>query len=65
MGRVNFFIIFVVTFLQILPEVDANVNNLLCYDYDYDYAAETDEEDCPAGWVNAHDEGCINNCNIT
>ena len=23
-------------------------------------SAETDEEDCPAGWVNAHDEGCIN-----
>ena len=24
-------------------------------------SAETDEEDCPAGWVNAHDEGCITN----
>ena len=23
-------------------------------------SAETDEEDCPAGWVNAHDEGCKN-----
>ena len=32
MGSNNLFIIFVATILQILPQADANINKLLCYD---------------------------------